>query len=342
MLQSWDAVQNAILDNKNNTAAVSVYPYMTFGDKNVTLYVSPDETKNFNVRTDTLQFEEFERSVAHIVVLLQLVARGGADWRTLFANLTVQIDACVADLPNQLAMLRQLDGLPSVDGIPLPMNSTPEHIVRMAASLLNRSRVFVQDALAKGAFTVEIFQAFLVSSGVGADVLDFSYELFFLQEGRTQLVLQKWKQDLGGDDAGGVWDDLVLVTNDGATNLGPTGGLARTRGSGALSSGHAHMKPLMTAENFARNVVSLGDPLFEGVEYVVAGLKMSIQLAQDLYPTPGARAESQGMYDALVNPEALIDAGFIDRILSHFPPPPPPLSASTANHTDNNSKTIPV
>ena len=66
---------------------------------------------------------------------------------------------------------------------------------------------------------------------------------------------------------------------------------------------------------------------------------MSIQLAQDLYPTPGARAESQGMYDALVNPEALIDAGFIDRILSHLPPP---LSASTANHTDNNSKTIPV
>ena len=290
---------------------------MTFSFNDVALYTGRNQQKNFSLIQDIFPFVEFEKSIGHITVLLHFASIGGtSDWKGLFNNVTRQIDACLDDLPKQLEMLKEIDGLPSVEGIALPLNSSPEEIVDLARKLLTKTQAFLKERLSQGSYSPADYKTFM-DNATATDFLDFVYELWYTQQGRCQLVLQKWKKEMAAND----WDQLIVVTNDGIPNSNTLGGVARTRSSGQFAAGYTHMKGLMTPENAERYIVSFEDTAFNGVENLIATVKMSVGLGDAMFPTAGAQANSQGMYSSLVNSQAPLDQGFMKRILSHFPPP---------------------
>ena len=134
--------------------------------------------------------------------------------------------------------------------------------------------------------------------------------MFFAMEGRTQLVLRKWKADLGEKR----WRRLSAVTCTGTPKSEGIG--ATTRGNGHFSLAFRHLEALMGPRHERRFVISASS--VEEAEQTIADVSVSNSLANHTWTTPAARRQSGGMYQSLVTPSATLANGYIPRILAEL------------------------
>ena len=235
--------------NRTKNRIVDVYPYLVAeGDSVFRLYLSENNVRTFNQLNDIKSYFDFGKTIAHIIVLLN-VAVLDPNWKKILTAGKNKMVEVLKLLPTKLKEFDRLYHKVSYNKVKIPFNRTPEQIIIEASHILHAAIKFIDKILTKNSYTIEDYENF--SKKNASFYVDFAYNIFYTVEGRSFLVLYKWKNTVLKKK----WNDLFIVDSTGTVageNLG-----ANIRGSFHYSTIALHVKELMTREHYMKNIISV-------------------------------------------------------------------------------------
>ena len=273
---------------------LSPYPYISWGaDGQIALHLSESDRQVYQLIGDKFTpLLSLGKAIGHSYMYLSLLV-GRKDWKAKLERHLTNLKEAKRELPDLLRYLQDLlnnrEG-----GVITPFAVSPDTIIKRAEKCLNLTIMLIEKAIATNTYTLDTYQTW--NNKYQHLYNEFAYWMFFIIEGKVHLVLVSYLNHLLG--LGYNLDEVFFVGS--STVPSAPSGQPAPRGTGD----HNDMVPHLEA--FGINIATRYFTVDDATSVAVSPIKdqkVADLFASRAWPTKTLQEQSDGLYDAVTNPE---------------------------------------